>query len=1156
MTDRIATARSWRRRLAWIGLPALWILASCPAQNQDIPNRVLDRPLDVALTCVHVECDDEGECHGEAASLRECRGETGSCSTSGNHLVGFVANSERNEIAVFTQCAGDLVDMDVEAPGYNFIPVGTLPSAMTQSTDGCRAISANAGSCDLSVLDAPNLGAFGLNIRTPTRLSSNGNRVPVEPSSLVANVAPRRLDPEDGWVPVAARPGSIVSVPRQLSNSGDQAPPEDPILDACGPDQPGSVYVSFPSCNTVAEVDLVSHRVLQSFQFEVTDAGVEVIDTGVNPECPVDCPDVFEDGVPDDLPPADDGGLNPVTIELVHPPVGADEDCMSDDDPCTDAADCAVQDPILLVGGLGSDWVVEIPIDEDTREWSEDVLSLELVGAAGIERIRATPAMNGPTDPEFGSVYQFLYVVAGDGSTRVVRRDLSPDRGAVGIECDTQVDPVFALDTPACYPVTQTPVGAQPPDRRAFANGPGIRVTDNARVTDWVFKKVPEDTLGCLDLEEGSVPFGGPGRVVGVGTTNQGRIVYSTMGQFDNVESLGDELDPVELMDVGIRWHMLYPEFAPIPPAGGGRVEPLTLPTVADEKPIRRLPEDSLPNRFLSPGFRLIDYAYTYDEEVNGDDEDRQTLYAAYGVENVDKMGGPEALEEPSAVGLFKEPVVRVHARDYRAWGGNTFELAWEGLVPGAASATGRIVCEEPGWPWEPGDPPETAATCRPQEDGDSRLLDEGADFCSAGVLAGDKLVLLGCDEDTDCGEGQACLEEAGSLPGTGICVSEQAVQQDAQYLREVCADFISDPCGEPLREFSITRAFRNELWLQAMNRPPTEYIDCDVDEDDKEDDCTSDEITVHEDTFVCTEEQPDGGCASDSDCEEVAPGSLCIEDRCRVPCDDPNGCLLMRLPGPACFREFVRYQVRARNAFLVTGGGPTAFLSDQVFADQDSLSPYSGSPECTLSEPQAGISSLLTSRIPLGPDEDHLDLPACPPSDNNPSAASVNPCLIEQDRFGNEDSRFHRFDYGGMDKPVMAVRYTNPVMSVIIDLVDLKALGTAIPESERTLGLQRMVEGTLWPEEFRHFKRSRIPRGYRMEFGATPGYQPINTGVGIGSVGLTFPVRAIASPDLNWVFVVDGSGPGTSTAVRGQVLRVDVASNPPLADTSFDGVR
>jgi hypothetical protein len=167
-----------------------------------------------------------------------------------------------------------------------------------------------------------------------------------------------------------------------------------------------------------------------------------------------------------------------------------------------------------------------------------------------------------------------------------------------------------------------------------------------------------------------------------------------------------------------------------------------------------------------------------------------------------------------------------------------------------------------------------------------------------------------------------------------------------------------------------------------------------------------------------------------------------------------------------------------------------------------------------------------------------------------------VNPCLISLGRDGNEESRFHRVDYLGGGNTVTAIRYTNPIMSVIIDLVDLRALGTSIPDAERTDALGKLEEGTLWPEWARSFKRSRIPRGYRMEFSTTPGYLPINAAVGIGSVGLTFPVRAVSSPDLPWVFVVDASGPGTSTAIRGQVLRVDVASNPPNADISFDGVR
>src|SRR5690554_21009 len=146
-------------------------LAACQDQQQvDIPNRVLDRPTDVALICAQVECfdadgdgvEEDHECETLPLPLAACDGEIGSCTSDNPHLIGFVANSERNEIAMFTKCGNRLVDMSPEVPGYNFIPAGILPTDLDASADSCRVMAANVGSCDLTILEAAKLAGVGL----------------------------------------------------------------------------------------------------------------------------------------------------------------------------------------------------------------------------------------------------------------------------------------------------------------------------------------------------------------------------------------------------------------------------------------------------------------------------------------------------------------------------------------------------------------------------------------------------------------------------------------------------------------------------------------------------------------------------------------------------------------------------------------------------------------------------------------------------------------------------------------------------------------------------------------------------------------------------------------------------------------------------------
>jgi hypothetical protein len=310
-----------RFRLSFaVGLVALVSLGCGRDQRVLVPNRVLDRPLDVALACVR----DTGT-QIEVLSLNQCEdADSSRCeSTSPTpQLIGFVANSERNEVGMFRRCdfAGGLVDMDPEAPGYNLLPAGLLPSSLTITSDSCRAVAANVGSCDFTVLDVTGLGAYAVN----TTVTGQEPTLP-PPSSLVSTLVPRRSDGRA----LAASPGEIVAVPASLSLAGADEPagddddgagttggnePGDPGTSGgedddgepdvsgltCDLSTPASVYVTFPACQLVAEVSLTTQAILQSRQFVTNAAGeVEVIDAGTEPVCPVDCPAQLDGDLPD-----------------------------------------------------------------------------------------------------------------------------------------------------------------------------------------------------------------------------------------------------------------------------------------------------------------------------------------------------------------------------------------------------------------------------------------------------------------------------------------------------------------------------------------------------------------------------------------------------------------------------------------------------------------------------------------------------------------------------------------------------------------------------------------------------------------------------------------------------------------------------------------
>ncbi len=1248
-------------------LLAFAALLGCRRDNQIVvPNRVLDRPLDVVLTCF--ARNENGGI--EARSLDACDSPTvRSCSTTGvPQLLAFIANSERNEVAIARRCdtTAAVVDMDADTPGYQLIPVGQLPSHITATELGCRVVTSNEGSCDLSVLDAAGLATYALETTVPTA-----------PSALVSRLVPLRSD----GVPLAARPGVVLSVPDELSLAGrpanDPAPgdgaetgddaetgdgaetgegagttfADEGQFSLCPPDKFESVWVTFPACHLVAELSVNTGQILQSRRFVLApDGTVTVEDGGTTPDCPVECAIQFDGGVPstcgsdmdggtetggdtdseggaggqaeDCRPPVDEAGYYPIALEPVV-----------SFDPNLSAGSTY---PSLFVGGRGSDTIVEIqfegnPGDESGR-WADPATAptLTLDRAQGVHAIRATPLL-----PESGR--QFLYAIAGDGSTHVVERFFERDN--LGQECDTQIDPTVPLPDPLCSPIDPDQLG-RAPDRRPFAVGPGIRASLGAAITDWAFFSVTaedlmEDPEDALERDPWT-PFATPG-VVGVGVTSFGRVVLSVFDQLIGQPVNHGTMDPVGVMNLTLNPHRLWPSINPHSLRRGD--DPIALPIVDDEEPDRTLPGPDDSSQVLAPSLRRIDLAYAVAPDDQTLSPDRQALAESLGSPtNEDQLGAF------SGEAIYETEAPRVAVRDYERWAPQRWSLLWEGSIPGTRSNTGRIVCDAPSTE-------NSAGTCRPPDGAGpevSRLVDEAASFCDQGVLPGDKLVLLGCNGDDDCGLGQKCLREPTAPSSTnGICISATAYEEQFQVLRQVCAPFITDPCGSPRLEYVITDAFQNELWLRPMDIPASAHLvdsprrpgddetvvvgeteerftcalpytvnaetipgatagglctsdaDCRggavparcvitteeydraerATDDDADGNGISDDVPLgtcraivgacdtdadcvpscppgdaacqeNADKHLCINRvcrgPCDGGdpectdCEEDNDCVHYGPDAICSDNRCKRPCESGSpDCTLARLPGPACFPELVQYLVRVRNSFLVQGDPSFPFITDRVIAD-----PTTG--RC---REDPSVSTLLTSRIRLGADEDETFggvgypyvIPSCPNA-SEASPSDPNPCRITNPRASGSNTLFHTFAYEEQD--VAAIRFSNPFMSIVLDMTDLRALASEVPNYPQ----QR------FDPSFARFRRGRIPRGYSESFAAIPGYVPYSETVVVGTTVMVYPVRIVRGPESSSAFIVDAGGRGGPAGVRGQLIRIiaEVISQGGIEDQDF----
>ena len=178
-------------------------------------------------------------------------------------FAAFVLQPTKGSLAVIQMSAdstgfssGGLIDADPYTPGRSAVPVGTLPVDVATTTDSCYAVTANAGSCDLSVLDVDS----ALNTKVPAQVK----RVQVVNAS---------------GDPVLARPVHMVAEPMSTD-----------VGYACPAEPQGVVYIAYPDCNLVAAVDPATGTIVSGIHFG--DGTIDITDGNVT--CDNECGDGAE----------------------------------------------------------------------------------------------------------------------------------------------------------------------------------------------------------------------------------------------------------------------------------------------------------------------------------------------------------------------------------------------------------------------------------------------------------------------------------------------------------------------------------------------------------------------------------------------------------------------------------------------------------------------------------------------------------------------------------------------------------------------------------------------------------------------------------------------------------------------------------------------
>jgi hypothetical protein len=427
----------------------LVLVAACGETTPTAPTQLhLNRPTDMAFACYgglrvtggsaattdqDIElsaqpmegCDDRAHTTAVTPIGQEDLTSAGGAVLPAVNYYGFILEPNISTVALaawpakpptsFTGADINLLDADPLTPGVNGITVGDNPVGITADTIGCKIVTANQGSCDMSVLD----------VNSAVDLPAQVERL------VVKNAA---------GAEIRAKPFAMVG-----------EPPAGTIGNLCPATATGMAYVAYPNCHMVAIVDLATGVLVDSISFDAS--GTAAV-TGAS----VTCADECGGG-------ATVAGIRPTALDMSYDvrtgrrllAIGADNSDLF----------TMVE---LGTSGLTLDRpqnIFQIPLEDPSGKLGITAVSISpQIGMGGDGGV-----INDTSAP--GGQFQFVYGVATDRSVRVA------DVLSVRKECDAEVDPRFIqmytmadINKLSCFPVGDP---ATPP-RRPGARTPGIEL--------------------------------------------------------------------------------------------------------------------------------------------------------------------------------------------------------------------------------------------------------------------------------------------------------------------------------------------------------------------------------------------------------------------------------------------------------------------------------------------------------------------------------------------------------------------------------------------------------------------------------------------------------------------------------------------------------
>jgi hypothetical protein len=1069
---------------------------------------------------------------------------------------GFILESAHGTVAVahwpsqpankFMGSAGSevqVLDADPLTPGKNSISVGEEPIAIATDKSGCYEVTANAGSCDLSVLDI-NSALAGLQVNS--LLNANG----VNPGQSGAVRVDRVPVKNQMGTPILARPAAMVAEPSTdadvIGNECKTVPTMDKTISsgvALAPS--GLAYIAYPSCHLVAAIDMsagTGGTVVAAIRYDVS--GVASLLSPAETQmvtCPAEC----------------GAGPAPKTSSVPRPVTLAYRF-----DPRADN----LHPRRLAIGADNSASVTLVELGPDSLPLSLSQIALvNPTGKLGVTSIALSAQIgmggNVGDDREPGSAGgqgQFVYAVATDNTVRVV--DVFVDGlPPTPRECDTQVDTRFLRDSDAdntrfgsrdihalqCFAVGDV----KTPPRRSGARGPGIELPGDGIPISVAFVKAPalldlttptnvKDTrpaspLTLLGTFAVITATNGQAFVVNVDDDdNPGGDTFQNGNPQQTAPTLimAHQLrDTVASRDVGAESAAATATTAAVPScillgaegSGGPRATttPLTL-TSGGPMAASKLLE--------LPTIRQV--SCTAPDAPTGTPVSEVMLAA-------DSTTRDQVF--PDLRGLFSD---------------ENWTLTWEGALSqdNAVTAIDGPAIRE--------------AQMFVDSTASSRIEDKSHPFCSMGVEPFDILQIRGCDptnQGLDCPSGYSCFVHPDrSVSIGGATIGSCMLVDEAPRLANACRDFLIST-----RRYTISHADSGELVLRprqhVLRTTPldgcTDDLQCKALADyaaENGGDAVTATPVLNDDKWVCRADDTRAPISSDparnkrcvqrcafhsKDSDNMDrdagcdPGTICQGATAGDGPDHLGFCMEGVMPPQSCVNAPQRFEVRASEAFTVIGSR-SGYVHPFV-ENPDKSVPLTANACVRDTTKTASQLQLQVGRFPL-------KAPACaamadPISGELPlpgGGFEPNPCSLTAMQFDNLRS----FPDGNCDRPTIAfgsraapaIKFRNRGMTLTV--VDPYYQGDKTCPLDRGMSADPTIANEQIPLVF---------PGYQISFHQTSGYAPLTmSGVSSGFAP-AFPVKVVAGP-TNSIWVLD-DGDFLSTTLgfpstRGQVYRVE----------------